>query len=235
MVKRSDFEGDNGYIVMTFDADGARLRPVHAGAPLTAAEVLALLGDILQPEPSPAPEIVALSQRDPRWKDEPLGFSNLTLGGFGCAVTAVTMLASRVDPGVTPSEMNAWLRARNAFVGANIVWERVPAAFPALQFVKRIDWDRRLTAEEVASIGQVLGQYGPQVLEVDFNPQTQKQEQHFVVALRRVGDDLEIIDTWDGQRHMFLERYGDEDGDGVPDQDLARATWGLRVYRVAED
>lgn len=47
-------------------------------------------------------QVPFFSQQDPRWKDEPLGPSSVTIGSHGCALTAATMVAKyygvRTDP-----------------------------------------------------------------------------------------------------------------------------------------
>ena len=52
--------------------------------------------------------IQPLNQRDARWKDIKLGFGNTTIGGYGCTITCVAMLA-----GLTPDDVNARLKNVN--------------------------------------------------------------------------------------------------------------------------
>ena len=176
--------------------------------------------------------VTPFSQRDPRWAGDSLGFSTSTLGGYGCAVTSIAMLASVAYPGMTPAIANVALRNENAFSGGDLIWERVSTAFDRLEFLGRYDWDKRMTAEQVSFVKRMIREHGPQVLEVDFKARTAAQEQHFVLAIAVDGDDLRIIDPWDGVEKSLLLAYGDSDNDGVPDFDLARAIWGLRAYEV---
>lgn len=84
-------------------------------------------------------EIVPLSQRDPRWKNKTLGFSTTKIGSYGCTLTALTMLINYIQKtSLTPDKVNEALKAVNAFTGNLIVWGRVPLAYPALKFVKRV-------------------------------------------------------------------------------------------------
>lgn len=77
-------------------------------------------------------------QTDKRWSKELLGFSKLTIGGYGCVVTALANLHNHLfDTKITPSEMNIKLKEVKAFTGALIIWQRVPLAFPKLKFIAR--------------------------------------------------------------------------------------------------
>lgn len=46
------------------------------------------------------------SQRDPRWKNERLGKSNVTIGSHGCALTSVAMALSAFGYQFSPSDLN---------------------------------------------------------------------------------------------------------------------------------
>lgn len=79
-----------------------------------------------------------LSQRAPAWRYKKLGFSNLTIGGYGCTITALTCLLNYVEgKNYTPSQVNDRLKVVRAFQGALLIWSRVPLAFPSLKWVKR--------------------------------------------------------------------------------------------------
>lgn len=79
-----------------------------------------------------------LTQRDSRWANKTLGFSNLKIGPYGCTLTCLTALLSvvygrpyRVD------EVNDALKKVNGFSGALLLWSNVPKAFPKLRWIKR--------------------------------------------------------------------------------------------------
>lgn len=50
------------------------------------------------------------SQRDPKWRNVKLGFSNVTIGGFGCFMTCESMLTNKWNP----VEVNEILKKANA-------------------------------------------------------------------------------------------------------------------------
>lgn len=56
------------------------------------------------------------SQKDPRWANTRLGSSRLTIGGYGCAITALGILA-----GKTPLEVNQILLDGGGFAQGNLV------------------------------------------------------------------------------------------------------------------
>jgi hypothetical protein len=61
---------------------------------------------------SPAP----LSQRDPHWKDEKLGFDDtITISTDGCTLTCLTMLINGYGFNETPSSMNKKLHAAYSY------------------------------------------------------------------------------------------------------------------------
>lgn len=89
-----------------------------------------------------------LCQRDKRWKDVKLGFSNYTIGTHGCTVTSLTMLLNYTEgKSYRPDEVNATLKTLGnyhyqnnpggAFQNALIVWKNVQSVYPSLKFIKR--------------------------------------------------------------------------------------------------
>lgn len=79
--------------------------------------------------------ITPLSQRDSRWGRKLLGFSKLTISGWGCTITSLTMLLNYVEgKSYRVDEVNDRLKAVKAFTGALLIWSRVPLAFPSLKW-----------------------------------------------------------------------------------------------------
>ena len=69
-----------------------------------------------------------LSQRDARWGNIKLGFSDLLIKDYGCTITSLAMII-----GTTPDIVNDRLKAVNGFLGALIIWAKIPEAFPGIQ------------------------------------------------------------------------------------------------------
>ena len=165
------------------------------------------------------------SQIDPRWKTEKLGSSLQTIGGWGCAMVCACMVYSRFEPSITPLEFNNILTRNGGYNYVNgeahLAWERLPAIFPALKWQGRTDWNRRLTTTELDAIKAKIA-IAPLVLWVDFKPSTDTLNTHFVLATLVIADDIQIIDSYDGEVAWLLKRYA------KAGQDLQRAIWGYR-------
>ena len=72
-------------------------------------------------------KLVYLSQQDPQWKNDLLGFGDPgdTIGYVGCALTATAMLLSGHGYTETPKTLNQKLKNVNGFASAGIVWSAV--------------------------------------------------------------------------------------------------------------
>lgn len=81
--------------------------------------------------------IKPLSQRDKRWASKKLGFSNLTIGSYGCTLVSLTMLLNYLGYIDTPDQVNQKLKSVKAFSGALLLWTNVQKAYPKLKFIKR--------------------------------------------------------------------------------------------------
>jgi len=222
-MDKQDFAGDNGYIVTTWDAQANawRYRPVVGGAPLTRAEIAALGLDA--PSPGRLPP-VAFSQRDPRWASVSLGGSAYTMGSAGCAVTACAMVASVVQPALTPLDLVTWLNANGGFTsGGLLYWAKVAEAVGGLTFVNYYLW--RAVAADLAALTRALLN-GPQVVQVDFQPSTTALDTHFVTAVAMTADglDVQIIDPWTGTAGTLLGMYAKQGWT------LARAVYALAEF-----
>jgi hypothetical protein len=196
-----------------------------------AVSALSLITGEPPPPPPPEPSVTmtAYSQRDPRWKDIVYA-GGKTLGGAGCYVTCVAMIASLAGYEDTPPQVAEKLRSVNAFKGAELSYpQRIPEAYPKLRWDGLHDWHKRkLTDVEMAIVQDELN-VGPVIMEVDFIPTTKDRDQHFVVAeMFTVAGDLAVTDAWNGAAVRLLETYA------LDHWDLKRAIYGLRKLRVAE-
>ena len=63
---------------------------------------------------------VYLSQTDPQWKDDLLGFGDPgdTLGAYGCALTSIAMLVSGHGYNETPKSLNEKMKNVGGFSGS---------------------------------------------------------------------------------------------------------------------
>ena len=191
------------------------------------------------PAPTPEPPIVlpeepmipdapfeVLSQRNEPWKDDKLGFSNLTIGAYGCALTCATMVMNYAIGngwwGV--DEVNTELKQIGGFEGALLVWSKVAAmSDDMLNWLGSKVW--QTIPADMGAVFAALENF-PLILLVDSVPATIPLDSHFVVAYGATVDktDLYIADPWDGKRKRLLDAYG------RPGWDLARAVYGMYQY-----
>lgn len=103
--------------------------------------------------------VLSQSQRDPRWKSQKLGYSTAsTLNDYGCTITCIGAIA-----GLTPDEVNNRMKAAGAFQKDLVLWTKIQAAIPWLQFVYRYyTYDNTVTISAIRDYGFVL-------VEVDFD------------------------------------------------------------------
>ncbi|BCX03011.1 MAG: hypothetical protein KatS3mg053_0949 [Candidatus Roseilinea sp.] len=154
-----------------------------------------------------------LSQRDPRWKDILLGFTDegRTIGSDGCTLTCLTMLANGFGFQETPATLNDKLKAlgpNQGFFGALIAWFGVPRVLPGLKLNKLVEC-RRVPAP-MAEIDAALDAGKPVVVELDMSPGSGFQN-HWVLIYARQGNDYLIHDPWPWppeQSASLTQRYG---------------------------
>lgn len=160
-----------------------------------------------------APPAGALSQRDPRWKDVLLGFSEtLTIGSDGCTLTCLTIAANGYGYQETPATLNERLKALGAgrgFLGPLIVWAGLPAALPGISLKGYV-----LCRNQPAPMDQInafLASGKPVVVELDQSPRPGLQN-HWVVLVEQRGSDYLMFDPWpwpaDPNGASLLQRYG---------------------------
>lgn len=153
-----------------------------------------------------------LSQRDPKWRGETLGFdTSLTLGSDGCALTCLAMLVNGYGFDETPSTLNAKLKALgpgNGFLGGLIVWGGLSRLFPKITF-QRIVICRDQPAP-LQAIDQTLDAGQPLIVEIDSSPAAGLQN-HWVVLYARQSGDYLMLDPYpyppDNRAITLGERY----------------------------
>lgn len=124
--------------------------------------------------------MIPLSQRDPRWRNIPLGFSSTTtIGSHGCTITCIAMIL-----GTTPDVVNERLKAVNGYANTNLViWAKLEEAFPGIKIKRVWSYDNEDVKKNVPNV----------LVEVDGQPIG--GHRHWVVF---VGNQ-KMIDPWDGK------------------------------------
>lgn len=152
--------------------------------------------------------VKAQSQNDPRWKNVRLGTGTSTIGQEGCLVTCHSMIACYYGFETDPKQMNTWLTANNGYAAGNLyVWNSLNRRYP--QLVISLWADCLRTPAPLNLLDRELDEKRPCIVWVDFNPNTAREEMHWVVITGKLeGGDYTIVDPWDGWTGSFKKRYG---------------------------
>src|SRR6266540_769386 len=175
--------------------------------------------------------LVYLSQQDPKWKNDTLGFATDpkdTIGYVGCALTSVSMLVSGYGFAETPQSLNQKLKAKQGFVNSGIRWDVVNQVHPEVRLRSNVP------CEGVdAPLGQIddwLAAGHPVVVRVDASPNPGLQW-HYVLLYAREGDDYLMLDPWPykpgtATKDYLMKRYSQ----GMP---LRHAIQQVLFYEVS--
>jgi hypothetical protein len=156
-------------------------------------------------------KLVYLSQQDPKWKQEILGFGDPedTIGYVGCALTSVAMLLSGHGYTETPGTLNQKLKNVQGFVSAAIRWNAVSQVYPNVRVRSNISCTTSPAPLELIDAAIEAGQ--PAIVQVDSSPADGIQT-HWVVVYEKQGDDYLILDPWPYQsditkQDLLMKRY----------------------------
>src|SRR5689334_25380686 len=100
-------------------------------------------------------QLVYLSQQDPQWKNDLLGFGDPgdTIGMYGCALTSVAMLVSGHGYDETPKTLNQKMKSANGFVSSGIRWDVINKVHPQItlrEHISRENTDAPLSTIDTA-------------------------------------------------------------------------------------
>ena len=131
--------------------------------------------------------IARYSQRQTEWKDVQLGTSDKTIGGYGCTITCLGMVAD-----LNPLEVNSLFNKHGVYAQGNLViWEKVNSAIPWLHYEK--DGRKRTYDNVVAK--DAITRHGFVLAEVNAAPIGSPNGKHWVVMI----GGGRIVDPWDGK------------------------------------
>ena len=151
-------------------------------------------------------KLVYLSQQDPQWKNDLLGFGDPgdTIGYVGCALTATAMLLSGHGHAETPRTLNEKLKNAGGFVSSAIVWSAVSKLYPKVALKAFIPCTT--SDAPLAQIDASLAAGQPAIVQVDSSPAPGIQT-HWVVIYERKGDDYLMLDPWPYNPGIDKEDY----------------------------
>lgn len=139
-----------------------------------------------------------ISQQDPRWKNEKLGFKNSKIGPYGCALTSLTMLVNGFGENETPASLNEKLKGLgrgNGFIDDMVVWGGLPVLFPDFSLRKVYLCREDAKPAPLAEIDAALARGQAVLVELDRSPAPGIQN-HWVVLYKKVGNDYLMNDPW---------------------------------------
>ena len=156
-------------------------------------------------------QLVYLSQQDPQWKNDLLGFGapGDTLGEVGCALTSVAMLISGHGYNETPRSLNEKLKNVNGFTSSLIYWNKINQVYPQITLREEVRCEN--TDAPLAKINAALDAGQPVVVRVDSSPAPGLQW-HYVLVYARKGSDYLILDPYPYQpgvakEDLLMARY----------------------------
>lgn len=198
-------------------------------------------------------DVRPLSQMDPRWKDQALGFDTTTIGKYGCLMTCMTMVANFFGFQETPETVNKKMQAAGGYQGALIIPALLPKALPGM--VYRDFLQCRDQPAPLAEIDASLAQGKPVIVEVDYAPNPGLQN-HWIVLYGKQDGDYLIRDPYPypvetkpvtllGSRYKFagstasiIQAVVYLDGGGSPPKPKTKLDTGIKasfpVYAIAD-
>jgi SH3 domain-containing protein/peptidase C39-like protein len=156
-------------------------------------------------------KLVYLSQQDPQWKSDILGFgdSGDTIGYVGCALTSVAMLLSGHGYPENPKTLNQKLKNVKGFAGAGIYWGAVSQIYPHVTVKSNISCTTSDAPLNLIDAAIAAGQ--PAIVQVDHSNAPGIQT-HWVVLYGKKSDDYLMLDPWPYQtditkEDLLMKRY----------------------------
>jgi uncharacterized protein YvpB len=155
-------------------------------------------------------QVPVFGQRDSRWANKLLGTSTSTIGGYGCLITSIAMLAKYYGKDTDPDRMNTSLISVGGYASGNLYkwYEGVTKIYPDITCTKIVYTPDPLSTAQETELKNEIDAGRPVVLYVDFNPATAAPDMHFVLLIGYEGDTFYMNDPWYGDT-ANLTRYGD--------------------------
>jgi len=129
------------------------------------------------------------SQRDSRWCNSLIGHSNMTIGQVGCLINSVAMVNKSKGANITP----LGIANNSSFFFSNTAYMLWP--FPS--FV-----DQNFVGISKSAIDKELGKDNPVIVHLNLGG-----DGHWVVLVKKEGDDYIINDPWYGPDKKLTDYY----------------------------
>lgn len=157
------------------------------------------------------------SQRSSQWGSIMLGYNTVlpyNIYNYGCLITS---LANYIDK--QPDEVNQILKDNAGFQnGGLFVWSKSSVLGIKETYVSPRCQAVSLYSTEVAKLREFIKSGKPALCEVDFNPATDGEEMHYVLAVGYTDTEIIVVDPWEGQYETWT------------DAAFQRNTYQYRIY-----
>lgn len=147
------------------------------------------------------------SQRDPRWANDRMGASYITLGQEGCLVTCTASLLNFLGIKVDPKTYNSLLTARGGYAPPNLMYWKMPDVLWKGE-VERAEYSGWFSGGKgwEAFANAILESGRPALAQVDFVPGG-AVNQHWVLLIGKIDGVWWCYDPWYGAVSALNARY----------------------------
>jgi len=151
------------------------------------------------------------SQLDPKWKNQKLGTSSVTLGGFGCLVSVMAMVACYYGKKETPATLDTWLTKNKGYQSRNLYkwFEGLTKKYPDIKCEGLFGVPYPLNKTQEAEIDNELSNDRPVVVQVDYNPMTAVLDGHWCLIVDKKNGVYQIADPLEYPAKIVpITKYG---------------------------
>lgn len=145
------------------------------------------------------------SQRDPRWSEDRMGSSYITLGQEGCLVTATSSVLNFLGIDTDPKRYNRLLSDRFLYSPPNLMYWQAPDKIWAGK-VKREEYKTFYGTGWESTAQAIINSGRPVLAQVDFVPGG-AMNQHWVVLIGKINGIWWCYDPWYGSTAALNARY----------------------------
>ena len=167
---------------------------------------------IVKPEPEPEPVdethdgITLWNQHDERWGKQKLGNSAYTIAQMGCLLCCHASVMKKLGYDTDPGRLNVELRRIGGFTQHRIYFLMPQRLYPK---VERHYWHGYLATANFERVKELVRQGLNPMIHVDREPSVYGMQEHWIVVLEGLVDDLRVYDPYDGTIKRFTSEFGD--------------------------
>jgi len=151
------------------------------------------------------------SQLDPKWKNQKLGTSSVSLGGFGCLVSVMAMVACYYGKDETPATLDTWLTKNKGYQDRNLYkwFEGLTKKYPDIKCEGLFGVPYPLNKTQEAEIDNELSNERPVVVQVDYNPMTAVLDGHWCLIVDKKNGIYQVADPLEYPAKIVpITKYG---------------------------